>query len=217
MTIPPLLFNFAKRRSQDGREAPATAGVPPLASIVFSVSTGKATALGVDGKTVLGELVNARVELIEQGGIRLSGSEPTDSTGTMFVAQEWNLSTARKFTARELRLMNSAAKLKCSHNRGRNRSKEGLPLKELRRPILDAMRDGKARPAWRLLELVTEAIKPRLVKADFQPTEKNPVRWIAKFWSCKAQLTKKGLLKTLPHKECQITEAGKAALADRSF
>lgn len=84
-------MKFAKLMTDDGQQIPKPESVE--GSVSFQAKDGKAMAFGVDGRTVLAELVGARVAWIEAGGIRIEGLEPIDLEGTRFRAQAWHITT----------------------------------------------------------------------------------------------------------------------------
>ncbi|MEJ6003867.1 hypothetical protein [Paucibacter soli] len=85
-------MKFCKLMTDDGSQVANPEAV--AGSVSFSAKDGKAQAWGADGRTLLAELVGARVAWIEAGGIRIEGLEPVDLEGARFRAQAWHI-TAR--------------------------------------------------------------------------------------------------------------------------
>ncbi|TXI24205.1 MAG: hypothetical protein E6Q67_03020 [Roseateles sp.] len=84
-------MKFAKLMTDDGQQIAKPEAVE--GSVSFQAKEGKAMAFGGDGRTVLAELVGARVAWIEAGGIRIEGLEPLDLEGTRYRAQVWHITT----------------------------------------------------------------------------------------------------------------------------
>lgn len=82
-------MKFAKLMSDEGvyiAEPVAQEG-----SISFDQKDGKAFAWGADGRTLLAEMVGARIVWIAAAGVRLEGLEPADLGAKTFRAQAWQL------------------------------------------------------------------------------------------------------------------------------
>ncbi len=83
-------MKFAKLLDAQGRPIERPKTVP--GSVSFNAREGVAHAWGADGKTLLAEMVKARVEWIGAAGLRLEGMEPFEGPkGTQYRAMEWSL------------------------------------------------------------------------------------------------------------------------------
>lgn len=84
-------MKFAKLLSDDGSRLPSPDAVDSTVS--FDVRDGVAQAWGPDGKTMLANLVSARVSWIGPKGMRIEGMEPFDRGQiTHFRAMQWQVS-----------------------------------------------------------------------------------------------------------------------------
>lgn len=82
-------MKFAKLMNKSGGQIDAPEAQD--GSVSFDQRDGKAYAWGADGKTLLAELVGARVVWIGAAGLRLEGLEPIDLSATKYRAQAWQL------------------------------------------------------------------------------------------------------------------------------
>lgn len=82
-------MKFAKLMTNSGTQIAAP--LPHEGSVSFDLKDGKAHAWAADGKTLLAELVGARVVWIGAAGLRIEGLEPIDLKGVKFRAQAWQL------------------------------------------------------------------------------------------------------------------------------
>lgn len=82
-------MKFAKLMTKSGAQIAAPEALE--GSVSFDQKDGKAHAWAADGKTVLAELVGARVVWIGAAGLRIEGLEPIDLNSTKFRAQAWQL------------------------------------------------------------------------------------------------------------------------------
>ncbi|KAF1003871.1 MAG: hypothetical protein GAK28_04334 [Luteibacter sp.] len=82
-------MKFCKLMSDLGEQI--TQPEPVAGSVSFDARDGKAHAWGNDGKTLLAELVGARVVWIGAAGMRLEGLEPIDLDSKRFRAQSWQV------------------------------------------------------------------------------------------------------------------------------
>lgn len=81
-------MKVAKLLDDAGRPIRDPVAVP--GSVSFDVREGVAQAWAADGRTLIAELVKARVVWIGAAGTRLEGMEPFEcSEGTQYRAMEW--------------------------------------------------------------------------------------------------------------------------------
>lgn len=81
-------MKVAKLLDDSGRPIREPVAVP--ASVSFDAREGVAQAWAADGRTLIAELVKARVVWMGAAGTRLEGMEPFEGTeGTQYRAMEW--------------------------------------------------------------------------------------------------------------------------------
>lgn len=81
-------MKVAKLLDDDGRPIQKPIAVP--ASVSFNASDGLAQAWATDGRTLIAEMVKARVVWMGASGIRIEGMEPfAGPAGTQYRAMEW--------------------------------------------------------------------------------------------------------------------------------
>lgn len=82
-------MKFAKLMTTTGSQIASPKAVE--GSVSYDAKEGKAYAWAADGRTLLAELVGARVTWIGATGLRMEGLEPIDMAGMRFRAQAWHL------------------------------------------------------------------------------------------------------------------------------
>lgn len=81
-------MKFAKLMDDMGRSIRDPQAVP--GSVTFDAREGAAHAWAEDGRTLIAEMVKARVVWIGAAGARLEGMEPFEGpNGTQYRAMEW--------------------------------------------------------------------------------------------------------------------------------
>lgn len=82
-------MQFAKLIDAKGRQIAQPEAVP--GSVSYDSKSGQAHAWAEDGKTLLAEMVSARVIRIGAAGIRLEGHEPVGPESLSFRLMQWQL------------------------------------------------------------------------------------------------------------------------------
>lgn len=82
-------MKFAKLMTEAGVQV--TSPKTEEGSVSFDQREGRAQAWAADGRTLLGEMMGARVVWIGATGLRIEGLEPIDLDATRFRAQAWQL------------------------------------------------------------------------------------------------------------------------------
>lgn len=81
-------MKFAKLLDDAGRPVREPAAVP--GSVSFDAREGVAQARAEDGRTLIAQMIKARVAWIGATGVRLEGMEPFEGPeGTQYRAMEW--------------------------------------------------------------------------------------------------------------------------------
>lgn len=82
-------MQIAKLMDAEGRQIARPEAMP--GSVSWDLASGKAHAWAEDGKTLLAEMVGARMVWMAVAGIRIEGLEPIDLSGTKFRAMAWQV------------------------------------------------------------------------------------------------------------------------------
>lgn len=82
-------MEFAKLIDDKGRQIARPQAIP--GSVSFDAARGEAEAWAEDGKTLLAEMISARVIWIGAAGLRLEGHEPVGTEPQSFRLMQWQL------------------------------------------------------------------------------------------------------------------------------